>query len=148
MKISSFPSEEEQELVRRYVMERPLYRPNITYLKATIILIFLIIGIIFVSIVSFHILSLIGFFIKKTLFYSVFVIVSVIIFARWIAILAVNLYQHYAPEDVRRRCLLKPTCSEYAKIVLRRYGFIIGIVKIWIRLNYKCRGDVYYMDEP
>lgn len=145
---TSFPSEEEQELVRRYVMERPLFRPNITYLKAIIILMLAIIGFLFVSITIFHILSLLGFFIKKALFYSVCFIVSLIICARWIAILAVNLYQHYAPEDIRRRCLLKPTCSEYAKIVLRKYGFIIGSVKIWIRLNYKCRGDIYYIDEP
>ena len=26
--------------------------------------------------------------------------------------------------------------------------FLIGGIKVWIRLNYKCCGNVYYIDEP
>ena len=29
-----------------------------------------------------------------------------------------------------------------------KYGLLIGGIKTWIRLNYKCRGNVYYIDEP
>ncbi|MCI7428800.1 MAG: membrane protein insertion efficiency factor YidD [Methanobrevibacter sp.] len=64
------------------------------------------------------------------------------------AITIIKLYQHYAPEEVRRRCLLKPTCSEYAILVIKKYGTIIGTFKTWRRLKYYCRGDVYYIDEP
>jgi len=34
---NGFPSEEERELVRKYVIERDLYRPPITYLKAMVL---------------------------------------------------------------------------------------------------------------
>ncbi|WP_296333200.1 membrane protein insertion efficiency factor YidD [uncultured Treponema sp.] len=148
MKQRDFPGEEERELVRKYVMERPLYRPNITFFKAILIIISVICGIVFLAIASNSILSLLGFLFYKPTYYFVFSLVAFVICARWFAILAVKLYQHYASEDVRRRCLLKPTCSEYAIIVLKKYGFLVGSIKIWIRLNYKCRGNVYYIDEP
>ena len=61
---------------------------------------------------------------------------------------AIKLYQHYADEDVRRRCVCKPTCSEYAIIVLKKYGVLIGIYKIYIRLFKTCYGTVYKIDEP
>lgn len=143
-----FPSNEERELVRKYVLERPLYRPNITYLKAFLIVFCGVLGITIFSVAVFSALSSFGLTLKKSIYFPIFFLVSFAICARWIGILAVKLYQHYASEEIRRRCLLKPTCSEYAIIVLKKYGFLIGGIKIWIRLNYKCRGNVYYIDEP
>ncbi len=143
-----FPSEEEQELVRKYVLKRPLYRPPITYFKA--FLLFLI-GAICSFVISTVILFLLLKFkipVNKRLFYVLFYAAMFVFFARWIGMLCIKLYQHYAPEEVRRRCLLKPTCSEYAIIVIKKYGFLIGGIKTWLRLNYKCRGNVYYIDEP
>ena len=144
----NFPSEEEKDLVRKYVMQRPLYRPNITYFKAAEIIFFTICGVEVLAIASCFIFCSFGFSFKKTTYLLVFSLTSLAIGARWLAILAVKLYQHYANEKIRRRCLLKPTCSEYAIIVLKKYGFVIGSIKIWLRLNYKCRGNVYYIDEP
>lgn len=143
-----FPSEAEQELVRKYVMERPLYRPNITYCKTAVVAILICVISVCFSILLFKCLSLLGFFLLKKIYYPVFFILELTVFSRFIAITAIRLYQHYAPEEVRRRCLLKPTCSEYAIIVLKRYGTLIGLIKIWKRLNIKCRGNVYYIDEP
>ena len=60
----------------------------------------------------------------------------------------VRLYQHYAPEGMRRRCLLKPTCSEYAILAVKKYGAIIGIYKTCVRLFVKCKGEIYHIDEP
>lgn len=148
MKQQDFPSEEERELVRKYVMERHLYRPNITFAKATVIVFSALCGTTILAIASYFVLSLLGISFNKQIFFSVFFLIAFALFARWFAILAVKLYQQYASEDIRRRCLLKPTCSEYAIIVLKKYGFLIGSIKIWIRLNYKCRGNVYYIDEP
>ena len=142
------PSEEEQELVRKYVMERPLYRPPVTYFKVVMLFFSGLIFLIGLSIATYHALQHFGVMLRKSYFFILFFIVSFIIFSRWLGILLVRLYQHYAPEEVRRRCLLKPTCSEYAIIVLRKYGLIIGGIKIWIRLKYKCRGNVYHIDEP
>lgn len=61
---------------------------------------------------------------------------------------AVHLYQHYAPEHVRRRCLCKPTCSEYAILAVQKYGVLWGGYKTYRRLFKRCRGSIYRMDEP
>ena len=143
-----FPSEQEQELVRKYVMERPLYRPPVTYLKAFLLF---FVGVLLSGVLSFavyYVLRVFGVLIGKKIFFIAFYTVCFVFFARWAGILCVRLYQHYAPEEVRRRCLLKPTCSEYAVIVIKKYGLLIGGIKTWIRLNFKCRGNVYYIDEP
>lgn len=145
---SDFPTLEEQELVRKYVMERPLYRPKITYFKATVILLSIIILSVLCSIIFYKIALRVGFFFNKVIFFILFFTLEFIFLARFLAIGVVKLYQHYAPEEVRRRCLLKPTCSEFAIIVLKKYGALIGIIKIWRRLKYYCRGDVYYIDKP
>ena len=100
------------------------------------------------AVISYYVLASLGFIFKKVIYYSVFLFVAFLIGARWLAILIVRLYQHYASEEIRRRCLLKPTCSEFAIIVIKKYGLLIGGIKTWIRLNYKCRGNVYYIDEP
>ncbi|NWJ40693.1 MAG: membrane protein insertion efficiency factor YidD [Geothrix sp.] len=60
----------------------------------------------------------------------------------------IRLYQRYAPEDVRRRCLFMPTCSEYAILVLQKHGVIIGLLMIFDRLWYRCRGTIYRIDYP
>ena len=143
-----FPSEQEQELVRKYVLERPLYRPPVTYCKAFLLFFVSALCLTVVSIFAFLLFRLFGIAVNKKLFFAVFYSAGFAIFARWLGVLGIRLYQHYAPEEVRRRCLLKPTCSEYAVIVIKKYGLLIGGIKTWIRLNYKCRGDVYYIDEP
>lgn len=148
MKTLDFPSDEEREFVRRYVVERPLVRPNITYLKAIIIVFSTICIIGLLSVTGYFVLHLLGIDVKKEIYFVLFFIVSFVISLRWFAILLVKLYQRYAKETVRRRCLLKPTCSEYAIIVFKKYGFLIGGIKVWIRLNYKCCGNIYYIDEP
>lgn len=143
-----FPSEKEQELVRKYVIERPLYRPPITYFKAFLLFFLVMVCSIIFFFALLFLLEMFEIKVNKKIFFFLFYGVMFFIFARWFAILCIQLYQHYAPEEVRRRCLLKPTCSEYAIIVIKKYGFLIGGIKTWLRLNYKCRGNVYYIDEP
>lgn len=145
---NDFPSAEEQDLVRKYVLERPLYRPSITYLKAIALIISVMSISIIIAIVIKNVLFALGFFLSQNVFYLCFFGLEFLFLLKPMAILAIRLYQHYAPEEVRRRCLLKPTCSEYAIIVIKKYGAIIGTIKIWRRLKYKCRGNVYYIDEP
>lgn len=145
---TGFPTLEEQELVRKYVMERPLYRPKITYLKAVLILLSCIVISVICAMLLYKLVLRVGFFLSKIIYYIFFFILELILVSRFVAIMAVKLYQRYAAEEIRRRCLLKPTCSEYAIIVLKKYGTIVGLIKIWRRLKYYCRGDVYYVDEP
>lgn len=145
---NAFPTDEERELVRKYVIERELYRPPITYFKVFIIILSTILGEILITWLGFHQIVKKYYITKKTIYLIISILVFFIIDGRFFAILCIKLYQHYAPESMRRRCLLKPTCSEFAIIVIKKYGLLIGGIKTWIRLNYKCRGNVYYIDEP
>ena len=148
MKTRDFPSEAEQELVRKYVIERPLYRPSITYSKALAIVCVAALCLTGAAVAGFLLLSLLGLSLDVFLYIAIYLFLTAFIFLRRLAVLCIRLYQHYAPEEVRRRCLLKPICSEYAIAVIKKYGFVIGSIKTWIRLVCKCRGNVYYIDEP
>ena len=145
---NAFPTAEERELVRKYVIERELYRPPITYFKVFIIILSTILGEILITWFGFHQIVQKYYITKKTIYLIISILVFFVIDGRFFAILCIKLYQHYAPESIRRRCLLKPTCSEFAIIVIKKYGLLIGGIKTWIRLNYKCRGNIYYIDEP
>ena len=57
------------------------------------------------------------------------------------------LYAWGSDEHVRRRCHCRPSCSEYAVIVLRRYGIIWGGYKCYRRIFYTC-GAGYVDDAP
>jgi putative component of membrane protein insertase Oxa1/YidC/SpoIIIJ protein YidD len=59
----------------------------------------------------------------------------------------VHLYQHYSPEEVRRNCLFKPTCSEYMILALRKYGLFKGLAKSFNRFK-RCHGNTYHVDYP
>ncbi len=60
--------------------------------------------------------------------------------ARSNLLLAIRLYQRYAPENVRGRCAMTPTCSEYAVLAIRRYGILRGSLMTYRRLRYRCDG--------
>ena len=72
----------------------------------------------------------------------------ILVFLRILCITIVKCYQHYAKEQTRRRCLCKPTCSEYALICLKKYNIIKALKKIHRRLFITCNGGFYRMDEP
>lgn len=74
-------------------------------------------------------------------------IVTLILFLKNILIGLIHLYQKYSPEEKRRSCLFKPTCSEYAVLALNKYGIIRGIPKILDRFK-RCHGKTYRIDYP
>ena len=129
-------SRDEQEIVRGYVLFRPLYRPDIT-LKKTIP--FIAGYLVLVAGIVFFYGWKIGLIVAADI---------VLVFMRKILITIIELYQHYAPEDVRRRCMLMPTCSEYGILAIKKYGAFIGMLKIIKRLFFKCQGYIYYIDNP
>jgi len=57
---------------------------------------------------------------------------------RSIFIFFILLYQRFASNDLRRRCLFTPTCSNYAIMALKKYGVLIGGIKSVGRL-LRCR---------
>jgi putative component of membrane protein insertase Oxa1/YidC/SpoIIIJ protein YidD len=60
----------------------------------------------------------------------------------------VKLYQHYAPEKMRRKCLFKPTCSEYMILAIEKNGVSKGTYQGLRRLFIKCKGRYYSIDYP
>ena len=62
-------------------------------------------------------------------------------------ITAIILYQKYAPEIVRSACLFEPSCSEYMKISVNKYGVCKGFVK-GIKRIIRCRYPNGGVDEP
>ena len=68
-------------------------------------------------------------------------------FSKTFLIGLVHLYQRFSPEEKRRSCLFKPTCSEYAILALNKYGVIRGLPKIVDRCR-RCHGNKYRIDYP
>lgn len=137
----SYLSAEEAE-AKEYCLHHPLERPAITGTKAVLFLAFMELAIIALAFALSQ---------WKGIFYVYYVIGNVVclaLFGKRLLIGAVQLYQRYAPEEVRRKCLCKPTCSEYAILALQKYNLPKAACKIYIRLFKTCRGIHYGIDYP
>lgn len=72
---------------------------------------------------------------------------SVLLFVKRILVLSIKLYQHYASEEVRRRCVCQPSCSDYAILALKKYSAVKAILLIYKRLK-RCYGNELIIDYP
>ena len=158
------PSQEEQLIAEEYVLERPLDRPDTDAKKAIQCVVIYLLSSLAIGISMLYLFSWLGIFAlfpdcmnvfreQHRVWFSVLFVLSVYIITglfclKKAVIGCIKLYQHYAPEDIRRRCLFKPTCSEYAILAIKKYGLIIGLIKAYIRLFKKCRGNIYRIDYP
>lgn len=59
----------------------------------------------------------------------------------------VHLYQHYAPDGMRLRCVFEPSCSEYMILSIKKYGSLIGVLNGIHRL-IRCHPPNGGHDEP
>ena len=158
------PSQEEQDAVVWHVLKRPLVRPNTSYKKAALCLSLFLSANVVMIILLYCLFRRLGIFsflpdtvyrfytVHHTAFIVLLVLlqftVSGLVALKPAIIGAIRLYQRYAPEDIRRRCLFKPTCSEYAILAIQKYGVIRGMAKAYVRLFKKCKGRIYRIDEP
>jgi putative component of membrane protein insertase Oxa1/YidC/SpoIIIJ protein YidD len=88
---------------------------------------------------------------QTALFVIIFLIITtagILIVSKKAIIGLVRLYQRYAPERIRRKCIFKPTCSEYMILALEKYGLIKGLYKGMYRMFFKCKGFYYSVDYP
>ena len=137
----------EQEIARNYSLNHELMRP-----KTNIVTFILwVLGIELISVVwayiVLHLFHWFGIVFSFSTLYSLFSVVAFFIFLKKICILWVELYQHYASDETRRRCTLMPSCSEYALLALEKYNVFKGLHKIYIRTTTKCKGN-YEIDYP
>lgn len=138
-----------QNIAKEYVLKKPIIRPKTTIKSLVLFLLkILIFGICFGEVVF----IIVNLYIELNAAFFILIVVGNIIVVfmfsiKKIAIICVECYQHYAPEEYRRLCLCKPTCSEYALIVLNKYNFIKASYLIYIRLRKTCR-NTYKIDFP
>ncbi|MCR5111433.1 MAG: membrane protein insertion efficiency factor YidD [Ruminococcus sp.] len=64
-----------------------------------------------------------------------------------ILLLLIFLYQRYAPADIRKACLFTPSCSEYMRLSIMKYGVLNGVRK-GVRRIRSCRPPNGGVDEP
>jgi putative component of membrane protein insertase Oxa1/YidC/SpoIIIJ protein YidD len=162
--MQQIPAEWEQNVAEIYVNERQLIRPNTTIKTALFFMsIFVFATSMFVWFIHYVFISAdIVAYLPSSVqdFYNTHHLLSIIIVCALVVIIEsffclkyavigmVKLYQHYAPEEVRRRCLFMPTCSEYTIMAVRKYGCFIGLCKSYYRLVYRCNGILYQIDYP
>ncbi len=89
--------------------------------------------------------------ISKTVFTIIFTLVFALIYISFIIknalIWLVHLYQHYAPDRVRLKCVFEPSCSEYMILSIEKYGVIKGVFKGCKRL-LRCHPPNGGRDDP
>ncbi len=137
---------EEQCMIKNYVKERSLLRPKTNIL--TLLFICLIYCVV-CGTASFIVINFAHNVTQKFPFLIPLIwLVPFFCLIRFFLIKLIECYQHYAKEITRRKCLCKPTCSEYSIAVLKKYPFIIALFKIRKRLFKTCKGGVYKIDPP
>lgn len=107
----------------------PLNRPKISFLKPII------------AFVAFFCINIIGVFLyqkvlKEEVSLTTMIIVTVVIDIAFLLLVSkraiiwlVHLYQHYAPAEVRLKCVYEPSCSEYMIMAIKKYGVFRGLFK-------------------
>jgi putative component of membrane protein insertase Oxa1/YidC/SpoIIIJ protein YidD len=144
----------EQNTVREYCCRRELYRPDT---RAKTAVIWLLTAEVLGIAIAFFIDSLFEeiepfcrFPVRPSAWqsYSCGSTIACCVCLKKLLVTAIELYQHYAPEEIRRKCTLIPSCSEYAVMALYKYGVITGLYRIYVRLTRTCRGGEYRIDYP
>ena len=134
-----------------YFLDRPseireIQRPRNLFSISSMWLIFIVsLGIqsgalIILLISDFSIKSFIGYCLAGCIFWS-------LVFAKELSKLLIRHYQYFAPMDVRLRCMMMPSCSDYGLMSITRYGAMKGALKTWKRLHTRCYG-YYCVDFP
>ena len=119
----------------------PLERPEIHYLKPIIaILVYALqlAGVLLIPYGKAWIAVLVA--IAYSLIYFSFIAKRTVI---WL----VRFYQNKAPDDVRLRCAMEPSCSVYMILAVQKYGVIRGVCKGMHRMFCRC-GYVSEVDYP
>jgi putative component of membrane protein insertase Oxa1/YidC/SpoIIIJ protein YidD len=151
----------EQNEAEHYVLEKTMFRPSTTFftvVKSGFIFITSVFGcsVLLYLLLRYGIPKFITEFQRLLNEHTIFafagifafcIIIGLIIVLKPMVIGFVHLYQHYAPEELRRQCLFKPTCSEYMLLAIEKYGLLKGISKSIGRFK-RCNGTEYRIDYP
>jgi uncharacterized protein len=76
------------------------------------------------------------------------IISNILLIPRKIGVLLIDFYQKKISKFLGKRCVFYPTCSEYTKQAILKYGLLIGSIIGFIRI-LKCnpfsKGGVDYL---
>lgn len=144
--MSEQPTPYEHDLAYAY-STRKLNRPSLTYWQFALKWLGILIIEIGIAVFIIWLSHRFSFTFKVNLYLFCCIVLLAIAILRWLVIDCVKLYQHYASEDVRHRCRMMPSCSEYTIISLRKYGLVIGLLLSFIRLYKRCDGT-YRIEYP
>ncbi len=116
--------------------KNPLNRPDINYKKFIISIVAFIVVVVaslFLAknFLSKFIVELLGLTSAQSdlLVVAFFSIVYISIVLKRGLIWLVHVYQHYAPDEVRLKCVFEPSCSEYMILSIKKHGAIFGVIK-------------------
>lgn len=143
----------EWEIADYYRRYRLLARPSIdlvTFLKhvAVALIVTIIIScVVAVSLVSTNVIEYENVLNYVFLIWAATVCVFCIVFNKIILIECIELYQHYASEETRRKCVCMPSCSVYAIMAIRKYNTFKALYMIMRRLS-NCYGNICIVDYP
>jgi putative component of membrane protein insertase Oxa1/YidC/SpoIIIJ protein YidD len=137
----------EYETARAYCLNHNLNRPKTSVLTAIMLVLTIELSALLLATVLYFVFVWLGISLSFSEFYLITSNLLFLLFIKKISITAIELYQHYAPEITRRKCVLMPSCSEYALLALQKYNVIKALYKTYIRLTLKCRGG-YEIDYP
>lgn len=158
------PPQHIQDIARAYCERRPLHRPDVTYFKVGLKWLAFTLVVLGIARSAQWVLQSESF--KGCILCAWPQIAAVLpLLMRWWALLAavllawaaalrwflidcIKLYQHYASDDVRGRCIMMPRCSEFAILALRKYGLVIGLYLTYLRVFKRCKGNIYRIEYP
>ena len=137
----------EEDVVRDYCCNHKLITPQTNIMSIVFLILLLELISIIAVLAAYYVLN---WFDISLSFKSLHLVLSLIVFCicfKKICISVVEVYQHYASEEIRRRCSLMPSCSEYALLALKKYNVFKALYKTYIRLTKRCKGN-YKIDYP
>ncbi len=129
----------------------PLIRPEISFVKPVVSIVLFILMNVLLSFAAYFCRD----FFRSTALYiictaAVFLFSDGIFFlltAKKACIWAVHVYQHYAPDEVRLKCVFEPSCSEYMIKAIEKYGLFRGVYR-GIKRLLRCHPPNGGKDEP
>lgn len=130
-KIIVFAGESDTTEEEAFIPHNPLHRPKIRYTKPIItflVYIIQLVGLICIPYKNGWTMALV--LVAYSLIYFSCIAKRTII---WL----VHLYQSKAPDKVRLRCVMEPSCSVYMILAVEKYGVIRGVYK-GVRRLFRC----------
>ena len=106
-----------------FVPSNPLHRPKMHYVKPIIALTVFVaqfVGLLFIPYGEWWI---------ELIVLAGYSLIYLSVIAKKAIIWMVHLYQSKAPDEVRLRCAMEPSCSVYMILAVEKYGVIRGVIK-------------------